>query len=144
MDNLKQIIFYIYNHQPQTKVEFDNFRREICSKLKMAQPPNRDLLLAYQKLLKKKRLEQNKQFEYFLKKAQIRTLSGIAVITSLTKPYPCPGNCVYCPTEARMFLVGHALACPEAGFVHGGSAGKARSSAANFGLGTIAGGRLRR
>ncbi len=102
MDNLKQIIFYIYNHQPQTKVEFDNFRREICSKLKMAQPPNRDLLLAYQKLLKKKRLEQNKQFEYFLKKAQIRTLSGIAVITSLTKPYPCPGNCVYCPTEARM------------------------------------------
>ena len=25
----------------------------------------------------------------------------MAVVTVLTKPYPCPGRCVYCPTDAR-------------------------------------------
>jgi len=32
----------------------------------------------------------------------VRTDSGVAPITLLTKPYACPGKCVYCPTEARM------------------------------------------
>lgn len=32
----------------------------------------------------------------------VRTDSGVAPITVLTKPFPCPGRCVYCPTEARM------------------------------------------
>lgn len=32
----------------------------------------------------------------------VRTDSGVAPITVLTKPYACPGKCVYCPTEARM------------------------------------------
>lgn len=32
----------------------------------------------------------------------IRTLSGVTVVTVLTKPYPCPGKCIFCPTDARM------------------------------------------
>jgi len=31
-----------------------------------------------------------------------RTLSGVAPVTVLTKPYPCPGKCIFCPTEVRM------------------------------------------
>ena len=31
----------------------------------------------------------------------VRSRSGIAVVTVLTKPYPCPGRCLYCPTEVR-------------------------------------------
>lgn len=31
-----------------------------------------------------------------------RTLSGVTTVTVLTKPYPCPGKCVFCPTDARM------------------------------------------
>ena len=34
-----------------------------------------------------------------LRKRAMRTLSGIAPVAVLTKPYPCPGECVYCPTE---------------------------------------------
>jgi elongator complex protein 3 len=34
-----------------------------------------------------------------LRKRAIRTLSGIAPVAVLTKPYPCPGNCAYCPSE---------------------------------------------
>lgn len=29
----------------------------------------------------------------------IRTLSGVTTITVLTKPYPCPGECIFCPFE---------------------------------------------
>lgn len=29
----------------------------------------------------------------------VRTLSGVTTVTVLTKPYPCPGNCIFCPTE---------------------------------------------
>jgi elongator complex protein 3 len=32
----------------------------------------------------------------------IRTLSGVTTLTVLTKPYPCPGKCIFCPTDLRM------------------------------------------
>ncbi len=35
----------------------------------------------------------------------VRTLSGVTTVTVLTKPYPCPGKCIFCPTMC---------ACPRA------------------------------
>ncbi len=32
----------------------------------------------------------------------MRTLSGVTTVTVLTKPYPCPGKCIFCPTDYRM------------------------------------------
>ncbi|MCU0484722.1 MAG: tRNA uridine(34) 5-carboxymethylaminomethyl modification radical SAM/GNAT enzyme Elp3 [Anaerolineales bacterium] len=32
----------------------------------------------------------------------VRTLSGVTTVTVLTGPYPCPGECVFCPTDVRM------------------------------------------
>ena len=32
----------------------------------------------------------------------MRTLSGVTTVTVLTRPYPCPGDCIFCPTDARM------------------------------------------
>lgn len=32
----------------------------------------------------------------------IRTLSGVVPVTVLTKPYPCPGRCLYCPNDPTM------------------------------------------
>lgn len=32
----------------------------------------------------------------------MRTLSGVTTVTVLTKPYPCPGRCIFCPTDVRM------------------------------------------
>ncbi len=37
-----------------------------------------------------------------LRKRAIRTMSGIAPVAVLTKPYPCPGKCAYCPTEKNV------------------------------------------
>lgn len=32
----------------------------------------------------------------------VRTQSGVAPITVLTKPFPCPGKCIFCPNDVRM------------------------------------------
>ncbi|MGB2897319.1 MAG: tRNA uridine(34) 5-carboxymethylaminomethyl modification radical SAM/GNAT enzyme Elp3 [Anaerolineales bacterium] len=37
-----------------------------------------------------------------LRMKPMRTLSGVTTVTVLTKPYPCPGDCIFCPTEERM------------------------------------------
>jgi len=34
-----------------------------------------------------------------LRTRPIRSLSGIVNVSVLTKPYPCPGQCLFCPTE---------------------------------------------
>lgn len=43
-----------------------------------------------------------KEILKFLKLKPIRTMSGVATVTVLTKPYPCPGNCIFCPNDIRM------------------------------------------
>ncbi|MCP4664199.1 MAG: tRNA uridine(34) 5-carboxymethylaminomethyl modification radical SAM/GNAT enzyme Elp3 [bacterium] len=32
----------------------------------------------------------------------VRTLSGVAPVTVLTRPHPCPGRCIFCPADARL------------------------------------------
>jgi len=32
----------------------------------------------------------------------IRTMSGVVPVTLLTKPYPCPGKCIFCPNDPNM------------------------------------------
>lgn len=41
----------------------------------------------------------------FVKKIRmkpVRTISGVTPITVLTKPFPCPGTCIFCPNDVRM------------------------------------------
>jgi elongator complex protein 3 len=37
-----------------------------------------------------------------LRMRPVRTLSGVTPVTVLTKPYPCPGKCIFCPSDLRM------------------------------------------
>lgn len=69
---------------------------------KMPSPSISKILETYRKMLKKKKIKQNKNLEFFLIKRKVRTLSGVAIITVLTKPFSCPGKCVYCPDEKDM------------------------------------------
>jgi elongator complex protein 3 len=52
--------------------------------------------------LKQKKGYKSKKVEERIRMKPTRTNSGVAVVTVLTKPYPCPGNCIYCPNEANM------------------------------------------
>ncbi len=37
-----------------------------------------------------------------LRMKPIRTMSGVTPVTVLTKPFPCPGECIFCPNDVRM------------------------------------------
>ncbi len=101
-EQLEDMLLSITEAKPQDRAELNVAVRKFCSKNKINRPPNRALISAYHSLIKKKRINQDKTLESFLKKANIRSLSGVSIITSLVKPYDCPGKCIYCPTEVRM------------------------------------------
>ncbi len=42
------------------------------------------------------------EFAAKLRTTPTRTLSGVAPVAVLTKPFPCPGRCVFCPSDVRM------------------------------------------
>ena len=37
-----------------------------------------------------------------LRRKPVRSLSGVTPVTVLTKPFPCPGKCIFCPSDVRM------------------------------------------
>ena len=37
-----------------------------------------------------------------LRMKPVRTISGVAPVTILTKPFACPGRCIFCPSDVRM------------------------------------------
>lgn len=76
-----------------------NKKRQLSKEFKIEIPQNSEILKAYLKLKKEKRIKEALNFEKLLRKRAIRTMSGIAPVAVLTKPWPCPGNCAYCPTE---------------------------------------------
>ncbi|HRY36482.1 MAG TPA: tRNA uridine(34) 5-carboxymethylaminomethyl modification radical SAM/GNAT enzyme Elp3 [Candidatus Magasanikbacteria bacterium] len=65
-------------------------------------PKKSDLLAVYHELLQKNKIKKSVVLEKLLTKRAVRTLSGVSIITVLTKPYPCPGKCIYCPNEKAM------------------------------------------
>ncbi len=60
------------------------------------------LVRTYKHLCDSGRLTFDEQTLLRLQMKPTRTMSGVAPVTVLTKPYPCPGQCIFCPTDARM------------------------------------------
>lgn len=60
------------------------------------------LVAAYRRLVEEGRLEEDESLLARIRMKPVRTLSGVTTVTVLTKPYPCPGQCVFCPTDERM------------------------------------------
>ena len=90
---------------PTTAANFGEVLRTILRQTKNAQiniPTKPELLKSYHKLLKQDKIKKSPALEKILMRRAVRSLSGVSIITVLTKPFPCPGKCIYCPTEARM------------------------------------------
>ncbi|MCF7907009.1 tRNA uridine(34) 5-carboxymethylaminomethyl modification radical SAM/GNAT enzyme Elp3 [Patescibacteria group bacterium] len=83
-------------------LQFEKIKHKAISLLKTDFPSHSELLKTYQDLRKAKKIPQNLYFEKLLKKRPIRSLSGVAVVAVLTKPWPCPGKCIYCPSEKNV------------------------------------------
>jgi len=57
------------------------------------------LIAGYKYLLDKGHIKKNTILESRIKIKPSRTLSGVVPITVLTKPFFCPGSCIFCPSE---------------------------------------------
>ncbi len=60
------------------------------------------VLDVYQRLCDQGYLEFDPDVRVALQTKPVRSQSGVTVVTVLTKPYPCPGKCIFCPTDYRM------------------------------------------
>lgn len=98
----EEIVLELASRKYPTDLDFSKQLRQAFSSRQLPANTKATLILAYRQLLKKKKIKANASFEQLLKKRAIRTLSGVSVITVLTKPFVCPGQCVYCPTEIGM------------------------------------------
>jgi elongator complex protein 3 len=60
------------------------------------------LVAVYNQLVDSGKWEPDPELLARIRMKPMRSLSGVTVVTVLTKPYPCPGKCIFCPTDARM------------------------------------------
>ncbi len=60
------------------------------------------LVAAYNEMVEAGELQPDVHLLESLRMKPVRTLSGVTTVTVLTKPYPCPGKCIFCPTDVRM------------------------------------------
>jgi elongator complex protein 3 len=60
------------------------------------------LVAAYNQLLESGEWQPDPNLLARIRMKPVRSLSGVTVVTVLTKPYPCPGKCIFCPTDVRM------------------------------------------
>ncbi|MBI2411558.1 MAG: tRNA uridine(34) 5-carboxymethylaminomethyl modification radical SAM/GNAT enzyme Elp3 [Candidatus Kerfeldbacteria bacterium] len=99
---IHQIIYRAIERGVTTDPELKKIKAAVAKEFDIEMLPNSDILTEYRRLIDAGTLEKNEALWSLFSKRKIRNLSGVAVITVLTKPYFCPGRCVYCPTEARM------------------------------------------
>ncbi len=60
------------------------------------------LVAAYRQMVDLGEIENDRKLLEKIRMKPMRTLSGVTTVTVLTKPYPCPGKCIFCPTDVRM------------------------------------------
>jgi elongator complex protein 3 len=60
------------------------------------------LVAAYRQLVESGEWQPDPDLLAHIRMKPRRTLSGVTVVTVLTKPYHCPGECIFCPTESSM------------------------------------------
>jgi len=87
---------------PTTQEEFSKLKKKLSKLYQLPLPTNADMRDRYNTLVLEKKVVASKAFEAILLSRAIRTQSGVAVVAVLTKSYPCPGKCIYCPSEKDM------------------------------------------
>ena len=98
----EKIVVHLAEQKLKTPDDFSHAMRRIFANHEIAPLSKATLIAAYRQLVKRKTLKRDLHLEKMLIKNAVRTLSGVTVITVLTKPFTCPGRCVFCPTEPGM------------------------------------------
>ncbi len=64
--------------------------------------PKHALIAAYRQLVESGEWQPDAALLERIRMKPVRTLSGVTTVTVLTKPYPCPARCIFCPTIEAM------------------------------------------
>ncbi|MBI5135623.1 tRNA uridine(34) 5-carboxymethylaminomethyl modification radical SAM/GNAT enzyme Elp3 [Candidatus Uhrbacteria bacterium] len=94
-----ELIADLLKTQPKTIGQLSLWKRRVAKEFAVGIISNQQLLNGIRSMPERSGLA---SLERLLRVREVRTLSGVAIITVLVKPYACPGQCVYCPTEVRM------------------------------------------
>ncbi len=105
----KAIAKKLLGTNPRTKAELNSFKHKIAKECGIAYPTNIALLAALKQLGRDPVSVNSKQqrpglcrlvrLMGLLRLRPVRSLSGVVNVSVMTKPYPCPGKCLYCPNE---------------------------------------------
>ena len=115
MDVYQKLILDIIELNTKQKLNIEDLKaikRDFAKENKLSDiPTNIKLIRAYHQLIQTSnskietenqkliKIEKNIEIENLLKKRAIRSQSGIVAVQVLTKPYMCPGKCIFCPSE---------------------------------------------
>ena len=87
----REIIEYIVAHPNLTKVKITVIKCQIGKKNHFRNTISDSILLRY--VLP----EERELVGPYLRRRFTRTISGVTIVAVMTKPYECPGHCIYCP-----------------------------------------------
>lgn len=97
-EKVEMLLRELIINPPISAKKLEKQKCEFSAREKVSIIQNRDLIVIAQNL----KLKLPKDLQTLIQKRSVRTISGVSPIGVLTKPYSCPGQCVYCPTEDRM------------------------------------------
>lgn len=101
-DILEELVVEALKKDIRSQKQLQALKNDFCKRYSMSSPTNISLIKTYRRLIKAGIVQQDYLFSKLIRKRKIRSQSGIANITVLTKGYSCPGNCIFCPTEPKM------------------------------------------
>lgn len=99
IDVLKKLIQRDFNRlKPNNLYSFKKKWAKEYGKL----PKDSTVLDVYRDLLAEEKVNKNLEMEDKLMIRRVRSISGVTPFAVMTKPFPCPGSCSYCPSENDM------------------------------------------
>ena len=96
---MEEVIKEIVKNKPKNIEELSKLKRILAKKYNIAVLRHSDILKEYRSLIFSGKVKKDEILEKLLRKRSVRTMSGVAPVAVLTKPWPCPGKCAYCPHE---------------------------------------------
>ncbi len=97
-NSIQKFVLALVDKDVSTKKQFLTLQRDFARGTDKAFFMNDQLLQEYHKLVSNKIIQPSSKIEKLLQLKSTRSNSGIVVVSILTKPFPCPGKCIYCPS----------------------------------------------
>ncbi len=101
IENEEKTLLFLYElleNIPKNAKRLESRKNNFSGKHKISTLKNRELIV----VAKKHNIILPEKLQKLIIKRAVRTVSGVSPIGILTKPFECPGKCIYCPTEDRM------------------------------------------